>query len=102
MKTTEDDFNAEINKGFYLVFFEEQWNTESQKQLAILEKSIAALGSQVKLLTYDVDKDSELAEHLRITTIPTLLLFKDGQEVVRLSGFHHESALLKHIRPYTE
>jgi len=100
MKTTEENLGAVTGAGLCLVFFGEQWDTECKKQWAILGKATAALDGQVKLLKYDVDMDSGLAEHLRITSIPTLLVFKGGKEVGRMGGFHHENAILKHLEPH--
>jgi len=41
-----------------------------------------------------------LAERFRVTSIPTTLIVKDGQEVERLTGFRHEKALVKHLQKH--
>ena len=46
----------------------------------------------------DIDESQELAIQYRVASIPTLILFKDGQEVKRTSGFMPKDALKAWIR----
>ena len=41
----------------------------------------------------DVDKCPELAQQFGVMSIPTLILFKDGQVVDTLVGYHPKAAL---------
>lgn len=95
-------FNTENDKELCLLFFGEQWDAECKKQLLIAEKSIDTLKGKIILVKHDVDKDPELAEQLKITSIPTILILKGGREIERLAGFHHETALLRHLKPHME
>lgn len=42
--------------------------------------------SQVKFYSLDVDEVPEMAQQFKIKSLPTLLLFKDGEEVQRIIG----------------
>ena len=44
-------------------------------------------GDQVKLVGINADESLRLANTYRLTTLPTLILFKDGQVLERLDGF---------------
>ena len=43
--------------------------------------------SDINFVKVDVDKDSEIARRYGVMTIPTVILFKDGMEVKRYTGF---------------
>jgi len=48
----------------------------------------------------NVDDHPILAEAFEVTSIPTLILFKDGQPVRRISGFNSESQLREFLRDH--
>lgn len=48
----------------------------------------------------DVDANADLAERFGIVSIPTLILFKDGQKVLQLVGNQPKSTLVKQLEPY--
>ena len=45
----------------------------------------------------DVDQEPALAQRFSITAVPTLLLFRNGENVKRVSGFHSKEALEQFI-----
>lgn len=42
---------------------------------------------KAKFLKVDIDKSLELARRFQVTTVPTVIVFKDGEEAERLVGF---------------
>jgi thioredoxin 1 len=52
----------------------------------ILEDLKKRLGEDIKIIKIDVDKAQSLAQELRISGVPTLILYKNGQQVWRQSG----------------
>jgi thioredoxin 1 len=60
----------------------------------------------LRLRTVDVDRSPEIAEHFRVTTVPTLLLVKDRRVVVRLegrvTGRQIDDAILPQLRTESE
>lgn len=59
----------------------------------------------VDFRAYDVDKNWELAESYGIKTVPTLILFKDWEQIDRLVGFKEQDRifeLLKYVYNYSE
>lgn len=42
---------------------------------------------EAKFLKVDIDKSLELARRFQVTTVPTVIVFKDGEEAERLVGF---------------
>ena len=47
----------------------------------------------------DVDRDGEVARRLGITAMPTLILFRNGQEVARRRGYAAPGELLAWLEP---
>ncbi len=69
-----------------LIDFYTEWNESSVAMHPIIKNVAAALGDKAKVIKIDVDKNQELAEALRIKTLPTLMIYKEGQMVWRQSG----------------
>ena len=69
-----------------LIDFYTEWNESSVAMHPIIKNVAAALGDKAKVIKIDVDKNQELAEALRINTLPTLMIYKEGQMVWRQSG----------------
>ena len=69
-----------------LIDFYTDWNESSIAMHPVIRDVAAALGDKAKVIKIDVDKNKELADALRITGVPTLMMYKDGQMVWRQSG----------------
>ena len=58
------------------------------------------MGDNVKVVQIDVDKEKELATRFRISSIPTLIIFKNGKQQWRQSGIISALALMKLLQEY--
>ena len=76
-----------------LVDFWAPWCGPCRVQLPILERLASDAGDAYRVFKVNVDDNEQLAVRYSITSIPTLLLFKDGELVRRLTGLQQESAL---------
>ncbi|MBR3640437.1 MAG: thioredoxin [Oscillibacter sp.] len=79
-------FREAIASGVTLVDFWATWCGPCRMQAPILESFAAEAGSAVKVGKVDVDEESEIAASFGITNIPTLIAFKDGEEIGRAVG----------------
>ncbi|MCH8534635.1 MAG: thioredoxin family protein [Flavobacteriaceae bacterium] len=77
-------------------FFTE-WDDESKLMHPILKDVAAAIGDKAKVVKIDLDKNQELAEALRIKTIPTHIIYFNGEMVWRKSGVMNANDLLLHL-----
>ena len=75
--------NAEIP---VLIDFYTEWNEHSLSMHEVIRDVAAALGDKAKVIKIDVDKNQELADALRIKSLPTMMIYKDGQMIWRQSG----------------
>ena len=58
------------------------------------------MGDNVKVVQIDVDKEKELATRFRISSVPTLIIFKNGKQQWRQSGIISAFALMKLLQEY--
>jgi len=77
---TSEKFKEEIKSGVTLVDFFAIWCGPCQAMKPILE-AYAAAEPGVKVLAVDVDQLADVASEYQVMSIPTFVLFKDGEAV---------------------
>ena len=58
------------------------------------------MGDEIQVIQIDVDKEKELATSFRISSVPTLIIFKNGKQQWRQSGIISSHALMKLLKEY--
>ncbi|MBS0615093.1 MAG: thioredoxin [Verrucomicrobia bacterium] len=95
-KFTEDTFDNDIGQGTTLVDFYADWCGPCRMMTPILEQ----LSQEMKDVTIgkiDVDHAQRIASSYQVTSIPTLILFKNGKEMGRVVGLRDAAALKEFI-----
>ena len=84
----EQDFDSEVLQAAkpVLVDFHATWCGPCQQQTPILEAWAEAKAGQVDVVKVDVDSASKVASRFGVMSIPTLILFKDGEECAPRGG----------------
>ncbi|SOC36498.1 thioredoxin [Ureibacillus acetophenoni] len=100
VNVTDQNFNEEIANGVVLVDFWATWCGPCKMIAPVLEEIDAEIGDQVKIAKLDVDNNQATAAEYQVMSIPTLLLFKDGQQVGKTVGFQPKEALLEFINSH--
>lgn len=90
---TKDNFNQTIENGVSLVDFWAPWCGPCKMQLPIVEELATELEGQATIGKINVDEQPELAAQFGVMSIPTLILFKDGQPVDKMVGLQSKDAL---------
>jgi len=91
------DFDATIAEGVTLVDFWALWCGPCRMQAPILEELAESVYSQAKIAKLNVDEAGGVAGRFGVQAIPTLLLFKDGNEVQRFIGVQSKEILINAI-----
>jgi thioredoxin 1 len=89
------NFNETIAKGTVLVDFWAPWCGPCKMQGPILDKVADKVGDKAVIAKVNVDENAPLAAHFGVRSIPTLILFKDGQKVRDFIGVQQEAALVE-------
>ena len=94
LEINANDFQAEVleAKETVLVDFWAPWCGPCRMQAPVLEK-FAEENPAVKVVKVNVDDNQELAMEHNISSIPTLLVFKNGEAVNFAVGLQSKNAL---------
>jgi thioredoxin 1 len=93
VNATDQTFTQETSEGLVLVDFWAPWCGPCKMIAPVLEELDGDMSDKVKIIKLDVDENQETAQKYGVMSIPTLLLFKDGEVVDQVVGFQPKEAL---------
>ena len=83
-----------------LVDFFATWCQPCKMMHPVLEDVKARLGDRIRIIKVDVDKHQEVAASYQIQSVPTLMLFRNGEVLCRQSGAMSRNELLSLLDPF--
>lgn len=92
----ESNFNEMTGKGLVLVDFFATWCGPCKMLGPVLE-DMASNRDSIDIVKVDIDESMNLARQYGIMSVPTLVLFKDGQVVAQTSGFQPKESIQQFI-----
>lgn len=96
-----ETFNDVISgNGLVLVDFFATWCGPCKMMHPVLEQVKATLGDKIRIIKVDVDKHNDTAERYGIQSVPTLMLFRNGEILYRQSGAMSKSDLMALLDPF--
>ncbi len=99
MKT---NFKTIINSDIpVLIDFYADWCGPCKMLAPILKEVKDNLGENVKIIKIDVDKNQQLASQFQVRGVPTLILFKNGNQKWRQSGVLSKNELIQIIQQHS-
>ncbi len=96
IKGTSNNFAKEVlsSKKPVLVDFNAEWCPPCQALHPILEE-LADERDDFQIVTVDIDNYGDLADEYQVSSIPCLIVFKDGKETERRVGLQPKKRLIK-------
>ena len=86
-----------MNEDAVLVDFFATWCGPCKMLTPVLESVANKLDGKVKIVKVDVDESPDLAQRYGIMSVPTMILFKKGQQTAAFSGYMPEAMLMQNI-----
>jgi len=97
LKPTLTEFKTITARGLVLVDFDVPWCASCRVQERIIHSLARRFCGCAAVVSVDVDEIRNIAIELHIQNVPTLILFKEGNEIVRFVGLQSEETLSKAI-----
>ena len=101
---TDSTFDEEI-KGSeepVLVDFWAEWCGPCKLIQPILEEIASEQGGKLKIAKLNIDENLEISRRFEVMSIPTMILFRDGEAQTRIIGAKGKQQLLQELHPYLE
>lgn len=97
---TDENFSTEANDGLVLVDFWAPWCMPCRVVGPVIEELADEYAGSVKVGKLNVDDNLQTAQSFRVMSIPTVILFKDGQPVEQVVGVARKADYQARIAKY--
>jgi thioredoxin 1 len=92
-KLSSSEFKAAIQEGLTLVDFFAEWCAPCRMLIPVLEELAEENRGKIKLAKVDIDQAQDITSEFHVTSVPTLVLFKNGREINRTVGLKDADTL---------
>ena len=93
------EFEQITKQGVVLVDFFATWCGPCKMLAPVLEDLAVDMNGKMEFVKVDVDLDGDLAMKFGIMSVPTMIVFKDGEAVKQISGYQAKGQLLNILNP---
>ena len=83
-----------------LVDFFATWCGPCKMMHPVLEDLHKQMGDKARIIKVDIDQNRELAAHYNVRSVPTLMIFQDGELKFRTAGVQSAAALKAELDKY--
>ena len=103
VEVTDENFESVVLKADrpVLVDFWADWCVPCHMVSPIVEEIGQDQSGVLKVAKLNVDDNPEMSRRYGVMSIPTLILFKEGEEKARVIGAKPKDAILRELEPHT-
>ena len=99
LEIKDENFNSEIGEGIAVVDFWAPWCGPCKMLGPVLEDVAAELG-EVKFCKLNVDENIQIPQQFSVASIPTVMVFKNGNLVDKAVGFRPKEELVQLVKKH--
>lgn len=109
LNSIKKPINTKLMETFYdviagdqlvLVDFFATWCQPCKMMHPVLQQVKEVLGDRIRIIKIDVDTHAALSQQYQIQSVPTLMLFRKGEVLWRMSGAMPKAELLSNLDPF--
>jgi thioredoxin 1 len=98
---TSANFDDMVKEGVTLIDFWAEWCGPCKMIVPVIDELVTEFDGKATIGKVDIDSEADLAERYNVSSIPTLLLLKDGEETKRFVGITPKAELVEAITSAT-
>jgi len=95
---TSKDFDKFVKEDKVVIDFWAPWCGPCKMMGPVFEEVAGEMKDKAKFGKVNVDEEGELAQRFQVMSIPTLIVFRDGEQVDRISGLASKEDLVEKIK----
>lgn len=100
INTSQFRSDVESGKGVVVVDFFATWCGPCKMLAPVFESLGQEMNGEARFVKVDVDQSLEIAQQFNISTVPTMMIFKDGRPVESLVGFMPKEKIKSKVQSY--
>jgi thioredoxin 1 len=102
IEVSDQDFESQVLGADrpVLVDFWAEWCVPCHMVSPVVEEIARQFADRMTAAKLNVDDNPQTARQFGVMSIPTLIVFKDGQEKARVVGARAKEAILREIEPH--
>lgn len=94
----DNNFKDSVKEGLTFVDFWAPWCGPCRMLSPVIDSLSEKYKGKINIVKINIDENKEVASKYGIMSIPTMVLFKDGKAVEKVSGFHPLEALDSYLQ----
>lgn len=95
-----EEFRSNLNEGLVVVDFFATWCGPCKMLAPVFEELSSEMDGKATFLKVDVDQCGDIAREYSISTIPTMIIFKNGEKQETMVGFLPKESIKSNIEKY--